>query len=437
MNRILTHLTLALTIACALPATAEPFCSNLNAKDLLPKKYQKRGPFYSDVSTGWIVGHDQLKDKYAVTDEAVSLWRGVKAEFDKHGVNLVVLTAPPRPLFMPDKAIDAKALPIDVDLEGLKDGFSTYIAALNSVGIVAPDLSVISQGPKAAEYYFARDTHWTPMGAALSVAHLTAAMGDTAVQDNIARLEMTSTYEEKGSLAGVVQETCGIRPELETVSAPQYAQQGSASSLFGDAPIKDKVALIGTSFSDRYQRDAYQVADALAFMMDASVDNFAVTGGGLIGSMEAFIRNGALENGNYQTVVWESPYSTPLTNVDGLRQVLGVLRLAGEQTQVGSLNTRIGKDWISLDHGFSTMDVRSLEIDTDSTNTGQLIVELIDIDGEKTRIKLFKTDRVASDMRSTKWAIFLKGMPASQIVRIKLRHPKASKQEAAIIRFFN
>ena len=134
--------------------------------------------------------------------------------------------------------------------------------------------------------------------------------------------------------------------------------------------------------------------------------------------------------------MWETPYSAPLSNINGLRQILGTLQLAAEPAQVGTLDARIGKDWVSLDHSFLTADVSSLEVDTNRTNTGQLAVELIDVDGGKTRSKLVKTDRVAADMRSTKWAVSLRGMPERQIVRIKLRLPKAGRQEAVTIRFF-
>lgn len=436
MKRIVTQLTLVAAMTCS-AANADPYCADLISQDQLPKKYQKRGPFYSDVATGWIVGQDQFKNKYDVSAEAEILWRGITAEFDKHGVELVVLAAPPRPLFAPQSAIDAMDLPADVKMSDLDDGFSAYIAALNAAGITAPDLSTIAADASSADYYFARDTHWTPMGAGVSVAHLNAAMGRASVSDSMARIDGSATYEEKGSLAGVVKDVCGARPDIETVPAPQYAEQGSATSLLGDAPELDKIALVGTSFSDRYQSDAYQVAGALAFVMGASVDNFAVTGGGLVGSIEAFVRSGALANGDYKTVVWETPYSAPLTHVDGLRQVLGALQTNDEQVPADTLDTRIGKDWINIDHSFPVTDVRRLEIETEHTNTGHLVVELIDAKGGKTRTKLVKTDRVSADLRHTKWAVALDDVPEGQIVRIKLRLPKAKSQEVAIVRFFD
>ena len=389
------------------------------------------------MTAGWVVGHDQLKNKYKASEEAIALWRDIKEEFSKHNVDLVVLAAPPRPLFVPQTAIKEMEFPADVNLAVLDESFSGYVSALNSAGIVTPDLSAIAQSQYSDGFYFARDTHWTPMGAALSVAHLNAAMGNVPVETSLEKIGTTGSYEEKGSLAGVVEEVCGSRPELEVVPEPQYAQQGTAASLLGDAPEKNKVALVGTSFSNRYQRDTYLVADALAFIMDVQVDNFSISGGGSVGSMEAFIRSGDLANGVYKTIVWETPYSIPLTQVGGLRQTLGALQTSGGVSQVGELDTQIGKDWSSVSHSFSLSDVQGLEIETATTETGHLVVELIDDAGSKIRTKLVKSKRVAAEMRSSKWALALNGMPDVQIARIKLRLPKAASQETATIRFFN
>jgi hypothetical protein len=48
-----------------------------------------------------------------------------------------------------------------------------------------------------------------------------------------------------------------------------------------------------------------------------------------------------------------------------------------------------------------------------------------------------KTDRVSADLRHTKWAVALDDVPEGQIVRIKLRLPKAKSQEVATVRFFD
>jgi alginate biosynthesis protein AlgX len=436
MKPFLTSLVLATAISCSTGAVAKPYCTELNEKTQLPKKYQKRGPFYSDTASGWIIGHDQLKSGFLVTDEVTALWNRIATEFKKRGAELVVLAAPPRPLFAPTDVLGQMDLPSDFNIEELRDGFSAYITALNNAGIVAPDLSKLAQSQTTNSYYFARDTHWTPMGATISVAHLKEAIDKTPAKDTISTIRASQFYEEKGSLAGVVKSTCGMRPEIETVPSPQFAQNGSADSLFADTSDKDAIALVGTSFSDRYQRDAYQVADALSFVMDATVENYSVTGGGLAGAMEAFIRSGALKDGRFKTVVWEAPYSASLTRVDGLRQILGALSTYNTLPLDEGLETAVGDEWTTLEHRFSVANLTAMEIQTNKSSTGQLVVELISREGISTRVNLVKTDRVEAKSRSTRWALALSNMPNNEIVKLKLRLKGVPTQEAAIIYFF-
>jgi len=430
MTSILKTMSVALSLAVALPVAADPFCAALEDADQLPKKYQKKGPFYTDATSGWIVGRDQLKSDFAVAEETSALWRDISKAFADRGAQLVVLAAPPRPLFAPEHM----ALPVTYDRMKQQQAFSDYIAALNAAGIAAPDLSGFHS--VVDEYYFARDTHWTPMGAFHSVVHLKRAMGEQTNRGAGDDIEAEGTYTEKGSLSAVVEATCGARPVAETVPAATYVQQGGAAALLGDDISQDKIALVGTSFSDRYQRDAYQVADALSFVMDRPVDNYAVTGGGLTGALEAFLNTESLATAEYKTVVWEVPYTTPLTQVDGLRQVLGKLhRPVGAAMETRTLT--LGDAWTTVDHDFSLSEVSVIELETPGVDTGKLVIELIDRDGTKIRTRLTKSDRIDSASRSTNWVMATDHMPIKDIARIKVRLTGVNSQSTATIKFFH
>lgn len=411
--------SVVLTAAIALPAAAEPFCAALETVTGLPAKYQKRGPFFSNVNSGWIIGADQLKADYPVTDETTLLWAQIAAEFEALGAQLVVLAAPPRPLFASDTVMGSLGLSGTFDRAGTARAFASYIKALNNAGIVAPDLSALAAAETA--YYFKRDTHWTPTGAALSAAHLRAALDGTSVQEVMADVPTSGTYAEKGSLSTVVGKTCGTKPAPESVAAPTFAKQGTAASLLADDTAGSHIALIGTSFSDRYQRDAYQVADALAHALDGSVENHAMTGGGLVGAMSAFIQSGALRTGTFQTVVWETPYTAPLTQIDGLRQVLGELAAARHAQRVTLHTGQVSDDWVSIRQAFRPSDYAGVDIHTPGQSEGTLLVELIAEDESKTRIKLVKSDRTEAGGRSDHWRFSLVGMDVSDVRRIKVR----------------
>lgn len=429
MKSILKTLMLTLSLATALPAAADPFCAALEDADQLPKKFQKRGPFYTDAASGWIVGRDQLKSDFVVKEETSALWRDINKAFADKGIQLVVLAAPPRPLFAPEHM----ALPATYDRVKQQQAFSAYITALNAAGIAAPDLSELRD--LGDEYYFARDTHWTPMGAFHSAVRLERAMAEQPNDTGAEDIKSDVTYTEKGSLSAVVEATCGARPVAETVPAATYVQQGGAAALLGDDPSEDKIALVGTSFSDRYQRDAYEVADALSFAMERPVDNYAITGGGLTGAMEAFLNTEGSVTAAYKTVVWEVPYTTPLTQIDGLRQVLGILQSPiGDAVETKEL--LIDDAWTTVDVGVSLSEVSVIEVETPNVDTGKLVIELIDRNGTKIRTKLTKSGRVDSASRSTRWTIATGHMPIKDIERIKVRLMGEKVQHSAIIHLF-
>ncbi len=424
MKQLLKTLALATALAAPTSLLATPYCEELGIVNQLPKKYAKRGPFHVDAETGWIVGADQLKSNFAVTDEVNALWAKINAAFAAKGVKLVALVAPPRPLFAPNVP---KTMVYDARKS--KAEFAKYISALNDAGIVAPDLSNLADTVDATDYYFARDTHWTPKGAAVSAAMLAETLTGQTAKVSIEQLQFSDSYSEKGSLSTVVEKTCGVRPEAEIVDAPVYTQQGDASALLADASDQ-AIALVGTSFSNRYQRDTYQVAGAVSHALKASVDNFSVTGGGLVGAMEAFITGGALDSGRYKTVIWETPYTASLTNVSGLRQILGALHQNGDETEV--YDGGISPNWKQIDFDFSVSAYLSIRVHTPGVSTGKLELEFYDAHGQKTRIKLIKSDRVEVSERSDVWAIALSALPIVEVSGFKVKM-KAGVKGASIV----
>ena len=398
-------------VFAATTGMAGPFCAALSNTDQLPKKYAKRGPFYTDTQSGWIVGADQLKVTFVVTPEVSALWQAIRNEFDAQGVSLTVLAAPPRPLFAP-----ANVLPDSYAADADRNAFSDYIHALNMAGIVAPDLTQVLDTSASQNYYFKRDTHWTPAGAYVSAQLLGVSLSITGAETNNATFDRS--YDEKGSLSAVVEKSCGTRPESETVASPSYATSGDAGGLLAETKPAS-IALVGTSFSNRYKTDSYQVAGALVHALGGEVQNFSVTGGGMVGAMEAFVLNGELEQGNFETVVWETPYTTPLTNVSGLRQLLGAL-----QEPDGLVNIYagdIGTDWRSVRYDISDVGASSLQITTPAVTTGKMSVELYGDKGKKIRVQLVKSDRIDPELQTDIWRLSLVALPVSGVNRIKFK----------------
>ncbi|MEO0390243.1 MAG: hypothetical protein AAF218_04805 [Pseudomonadota bacterium] len=416
MTRII--FTCFVLISWALPALSAPYCTALTSPDTVPKAHIKRAPFLSDTVSGWILGQDQLKNAFEVTDEVRLLWQAISHEFAERGADLVVLSAPPRPLFVPEEDLRRMGHDLGHIRDTLGAAYTNYISGLNAEGIPAPDLSSLARSDARGEYYFLRDTHWTPRGAAASVAALHAAATD---EDTPQGPEFLRHFEEPGSLSKVVAEICGTHPAPERVSAPDYHTRGGADALFGDAEGRTRIALVGTSFSNRYQHDAYQVGDAIAHYFDADVSNYALAGGGPTGAMIAFIESGALDAGAYGHVIWESPYTVPLVDTDSLRHVLGALTAHRVQDAVPGQTAPVSDVWTSVPLAFDAAEFVSLSVQTPGTTAGRLVVEMIADDGERHRIRLFKSDRLPPDLRTETWTLALDGLSSARIARVKLR----------------
>lgn len=403
MKTYLTPFVIAAGLAAG-PAAA--YCTALTDVANAPKKYKRLLPVLSDTQTGWIVAQDQLKTEFVVTDEVRGLWRQIHADFAAKGIKLVVLAPPPRPLLAPATVTKG------YDRDAAEALHATYIAELNAAGLTAPDLMEVANSTGPENYYFSRDTHWTPMAAALSAQALAIAVtGSTAPLPTT-----TEVYKERGALNELVEKICGKSPEPELVDAPVFETQNT--SLLGDAE-KPSAVLLGTSFSNRNKRDAYRVADALSHAMGRPVENRSVSGGGATASMEAFIWSGALDTGQYNLVIWEAPYSVPLTSIANLRQVAGSLAQAGNAKELATV--AVNDQWQNLRVKFSTDQFATLVVETPGVKTGELSVELISAKGKKHFYKLRKSDRSPQSDRSALWKIALTHLPFDAVERIKLR----------------
>ena len=410
------HAILVSTLVTCQAAWSAPYCAALTDVDALPKAYQKRGPFYSDTETAWIVGADQLAPNFAMEPEAAFLLSEIVKAFKLAGTELVALSAPPRPFFVPQGDLAATGLPQTYAQQDVAQAFKAYIASLNAAGVPAPDLSRIAETDSAPDYYFQRDTHWTPYGAYLS-AH---ALAETLAVPAPTIPPFTETFAEKGSLSAVVEKVCGTRPAAETVPAPLYAKEGA---LLGDSD-RGQVALVGTSFSDRYKRDAYQVAEALSHVLDKDVLNMSLTGGGLTGAMVAFLSDPALDLSAFDYVVWETPYTAPLTNTAALRYVLGHLteRMSRGRSELATFG--MTDNWENLRIGFDATEFAALSLTLPGVEVGHVSIELISETGDKQRYKLTKSARVPTEHRTDRWALALTGLPNPNIERLKIKVSK-------------
>lgn len=410
-------------------AIATPYCLELSKLDALGKKYPRLAPLYSSRETGWIFGNDQLAENYEPKAVAMDLLSAIVGEFKRRDIALAVMIAPPRPVVAGRAIIERTLIPAgSFDITAARTSFNRMIDAARSAGAIAPNLlekALADEGVQEG-FYFRRDTHWTPFGAAVS-AHALAEALHAARPDLIVAVPNFAPavldpagVVERGSLAEPIREFCGVDIEPEVAAIFDFGE-GQALGLLDSPPETGRLALLGTSFSHRYGRDEYRVADALAAATGMEVDNYSISGGGPIGSIESYVLTGEINAGRHAVVVWELPYTNAFKSISALRQLLGALQARRATTEVTTQQlSESGTTVIYLRPGAGG----ALVVSIDTGNDGpQLVRGTIRFDnGSESRFTLSRSKRVPVDRRSREIYLSLSAFPGREPIEIAISH---------------
>ena len=427
MKSVLT--TLIAASFCATAALASPYCDNLETGEGLSKKHARMAPIYSDVQNGWIFTKDQLKDRYDMKSTSAKLVAEIVAEFDKRGIPLAIMVTPPRPVVAGQSTLDATMGTDYYDVAAAAASFDALIDGLSQAGALAPNLQTVAVNTPG--YYFQRDTHWTPAGAMVSAFALADVIqakmpGIFDVSGSSRDRAQNGFIEEKGSLARIIRKECGL--DMENEEAPTFdLTLASMDSLLGDAPVLPKVALLGSSFSNRYQTDFYRTAEALAFALNAEVENMSISGGGAIGAIESFVLSGALDASDHDLVIWELPYTSSFNSVSSLRQLLGALR-AGTTSNGSIIPIGATKTDVPISIGANGIKV------TPTDNDQQRFVLNVHFDnGSKTRVNFGRRDVIPANVRSKDFIMSFAEFENRRPVRVEIEGLKESQIESISI----
>lgn len=422
MKRTSILIATACTFGMATAANSAPICADALVEDNLERRYQRIAPIHNDASTGWVFGSDQLSHDYAISAEEVELLQHIVAEFSQHGSQLAIVVAPPRPVVAGQDVVAMTTGDQSVfDLGAQADDFNRLMSQLSETGALAPNLlSLVMSDPNIREnFYFSRDTHWTNTGAAHSALALSSLLvTDSAPRFVVSDLPSGENHDERGSLADVLRATCDVEIDDEVSPIFDYAAvRGDSVDLLSDEPSgAGTVALLGTSFSNRYKRDAYQFADALATALDRNVVNHSISGGGLVGPIETYILTGGLASDRPELTVWEFPYTYEFSEA-ALRQVLGALRADPSLPVAATLVANDRKaEFVML--GGTQPDLVGFRI-ADYTGT-DLIVRVRFADGSSDRLRLVRKASMQEIAYFDTWWVDLGTAQGQNIISLEI-----------------
>ncbi len=408
-------------------ADAAPLCSEFLSAETMPKKYKKLGPVLSGGINDWIITNDQMDVDYAPSQEAAQLLAEVVDEFERRGTRLAIMVPPPRPLIAGQKTLEALEGRLDnFDVETVSTSFHQMVGAAQEAGAIVPNLLDLATSDNGLRdiYYYKHDTHWTPQGAATSAVALAEAVlaSDIPTFKNV---ELTGpqsggneVFSERGSLADMAKAVCGVEivPVEQEIPSFETANLG----LLDDVSVRPNIVLAGSSFSNRYKKDAYRVADAIAGALNANIANHSVSGGGAIGAIEGVVNAGLLDAQNpVDLVVWEIPYTQGLKSIGMYRQLLGALQFKQGETAARSAKLdATGETKIMLDG----LTPKRMAFYLPDTKLERIKVDLRFADGSKQTLGLVRKKHVPVALQSDWWAVSLAGLDERKLVSITARY---------------
>ena len=436
MNRLFIFAVCLLT---ATSVQSQPFCSNLANAEALSKKIARNAPIYSDIETGWVFTNDQLKDRYDMKPSSQTLIGEIVEEFDRRGVLLAIAVPPPRPIVAGQEALDAAMGEVRYNLTEAEASFVKLLGGLNEAGAIVPDLlnTAIENSSETEAFYFRRDTHWTATGAALSALALAEATNRSHPSlfqsDDLKKptdLIPSGSIEERGSLAAIIRTVCDVEIAPETAIAYDLSQ-GSAKDLLAETAQDSSIALVGSSFSNRYKRDHYRFGEALSWAFDRDVANYSISGGGAIGAIEAYVLSGALDRREHDLVVWEIPYTQSFNSTSFLRQLLGAIRHAGQVKGMETMQYPASNKSV-IEVGGIKEPVGIQIVSTDPKHQEFRVIVHFD-NASKTKISLRRRNAVPIDMRADSMFASLEHFGDRKVHKIVVEGKKDSSFDAVTL----
>lgn len=231
------------------------------------------------------------------------------------GTELVLVVPPPRPVAEQRYLLPREVAALDYDVAAAAAGYAAMLDSLRAGGVLVADVlgKVRSELPPDGHFYLRRDIHWSSQGARLSAEAaadvIRALPVYAAIEKTEFKTEARGTGDADEKLGDALATICGeaIRPEQETFFHTTEAD--AQAGLFEDRPFD--VVLVGTSFSNRGEDDP-NFGGFLQQALSARVYNASEEGGGLEGSMAAYLKSDAFRDRKPKVIVWEfPPYERP------------------------------------------------------------------------------------------------------------------------------
>lgn len=257
--------------------------------------------------------------------------RRLIAAFRAQGTDVMFTLQPTRGMMHRDKILPGQSH--GFDFPKARANLANFQDQLRRAGALAPDILQLVDNPPEQEYFFRRDTHWTPSGAAATAR---------IIADAIRTLPYYTTLEKKQfrTEPGVTIVNYGVLDQaLSRLCHNEFGNQylrgyrtvpvvDDAAALFDDQ-AEPQVVLTGTSNSAARDEETrhYNFDGYLKEYTELDILNYAMQGAGQYGALIEYLHSDDYDPKNApRLLVWELPISYRLDASSMYRQLIPAVK---------------------------------------------------------------------------------------------------------------
>jgi alginate biosynthesis protein AlgX len=334
---------LATTLAlCSLPGiagtadTAKDDCDELECLICPavtdPDQYQGRGmklmSFIAPGDNRWLFRSSvDLINEFGIPTDMQPEFARLMAAFAAKGTHVVMAVQPTRGLMHHDKVRPDRAY--GFDYAKASASLQRMQQQLKAGGAIVPDMLQVVKNPPKNDYFFRRDSHWTPAGAEATARVVADEIMRQPFYKDLTnkryRTEPGVTIPKNGILDMALDQICHNTYGYQFVKNYRTVPDSEdASGLFEDAPDPE-VVLVGTSNSAAREDETrqYNFDGYLKQFLSVDVLNFALPGAGQDGALLEYLLSDNYSPDNApKLVIWELPANYSLESPYLHRQLI-------------------------------------------------------------------------------------------------------------------
>lgn len=278
---------------------------------------------------GWLFRSEaDLLMQFGPNPEGVKRLRELREALAQRGVAMVIMVQPPRGLMHADK-LRGLAPNYDPDVQ-----FASYrqlLDTMRGIGFTVVPTDKLIEAEGTENFFWRTDHHWTPSATRLTAKLVAETIKRMPEYKDVKRQRFVTRREgllaRGGTLGMAASQLCGFMtpkqymPRFVTEAAGAGDEGGGdAASLLGDESVP-QITLIGTSNSE----PQYNFSGFISEALEADVLNASIVGGGIDGSLLAYISSEEFRTNPPKILVWEMEHYHDLSDPMTYRQVMPML----------------------------------------------------------------------------------------------------------------